>query len=142
MVSTDTASVPSAGSLSPLSGVSGVSGGVSDHSQPQEEEHSYNEEEDDPLGVKRLALSFDYLLYKIQDRVTQLAEQTHLSVERTVGDAEEQLVLVEESITRLRALTRTCDEIETEFLGVEQIGVIVREFTNRLDALERFYRRA
>lgn len=101
---------------------------------------AYNEEEDDPLGVKKLALSFDYLLFKIKERVEGLAEQTLLSVQNTRDGTDLQMVDVAKSINKLKECQQSCRQLSDEFMMIEQIGHIVEGFRGRLALLEKEFR--
>ncbi|CCH45490.1 hypothetical protein BN7_5072 [Wickerhamomyces ciferrii] len=102
-----------------------------------QQKSNYNEEEDDPLGVKRLALSFDYLLYKITEKVDSLAQQTELSVLSKKNQVDVQLIDVENSMNNLKNLIKNCDELDNEFSMVEQINYIVNDFKHRIADLEK-----
>ncbi|CDR38890.1 CYFA0S02e07998g1_1 [Cyberlindnera fabianii] len=101
---------------------------------------TYDEEEDDPLGVKKLALSFDYLMYRICTKMEAIAEKTELAVCEKEAEVNQQLVDAENSMERLRELMKACDDIEMEFAKLEQIGMFVQEFKDRIDSLEKYYK--
>lgn len=99
-------------------------------------ESSYVEEEDDPLGVKKLALSFDYLMYKISEKMETLSRQTEASVISRKDEADQDLIEVEQSMENLRELMMKCDDLDNDFTRIEQISVIVADFKQRVKALE------
>ncbi|ODQ60466.1 hypothetical protein WICANDRAFT_12805, partial [Wickerhamomyces anomalus NRRL Y-366-8] len=94
------------------------------------------EEEDDPLGVKKLALSFDYLLYKISEKMEVLAQQTESSVISRKDEAERELLDVETSANNLKDLIQKCDNLDNDFTMLEQISIIVSDFKQRIKNLE------
>lgn len=123
--------------VSEASTVNSSSEDVVSISEPQEHlESNYVEEEDDPLGVKKLALSFDYLLYKISEKMEGLAQQTEASVISRKEEADRELVDVESSMGYLKALIQKCDELDNDFSKIEQISVIVGDFKERIKDLE------
>ncbi len=99
-------------------------------------ESEYVEEEDDPLGVKKLALSFDYLLYKISEKMEVLAQQTESSVISRKDEAERELLDVETSANNLKDLIQKCDDLDNDFTMLEQISIIVSDFKQRIKNLE------
>lgn len=99
-------------------------------------ESSYVEEEDDPLGVKKLALSFDYLMYKISEKMEALSRQTEASVVSRKDEADKELVEIEESMNNLKELIKKCEDLDNDFTRIEQISVIVTDFKQRIKALE------
>lgn len=90
----------------------------------------------DPLGIKQLSLTFDYLMYKIKDRVDGIGEECQRYVEVQEQQVDEQLEAVQLAIDSLKRVIGQCDEIAAEFQMVEQIALIVRDFTDRLDKLD------
>lgn len=94
----------------------------------------------DHLQLKGLAVNFDYLMFKISDRINSLAEQTHESVlakSRAIEDEylKEQLQL-QHVLAEIDACQKDCKEIETLFAKLDQLYVFVDDFKIRLDALE------
>ncbi|ODV62234.1 Cnl1p ASCRUDRAFT_24961, partial [Ascoidea rubescens DSM 1968] len=89
--------------------------------------------DDDPLNVKQLALNFDYLIYKINDRIKSLAEETELSVSNKRYNVE---VFIEDEIqsevVKFKDLNDQLDELLNDFLKVQQIDMIVKDFKQRI----------
>jgi hypothetical protein len=111
--------------------------------EPESQDHqpNYTEEEDDPLGVKKLALSFDYLVYQITEKVQSLALQTEDTVKYKKQVAETQLNEVEESITSLNKLLKACEDLDNDFTKLEQISLIVTDFKTRIRQLESYFKK-
>ncbi|CDK24618.1 unnamed protein product [Kuraishia capsulata CBS 1993] len=93
--------------------------------------------DDDPLEVKSLALEFDYLIYKIQDRVKTLSDQTKDSVTAQKVNYENDIARINANIGQINDLVRECDLIENEFVKIEQISQIAKDFTMRLTQVEK-----
>lgn len=108
--------------------------------ESEEVEFKYNEEEDDPLGVKKLALSFDYLVYQITEKVQDLALQTEETVKYKKKLTEDQLNVVDESVLKLKALLDDCKKIDDDFTKLEQISFIVSDFKKRIRKLENYFK--
>lgn len=93
--------------------------------------------DDDPLDVKSLALEFDYLIYKIQDRVKTLSDQTKDSVTAQKVNHEKDIARINGELSEIHNLVRECALIESEFVKIEQISEIAKDFTKRLTDVER-----
>lgn len=97
--------------------------------------------DDDPLEIKDLAVKYDYLIYKINDHITNLAEITHQSIitKRNMIDEDyfnEQLHLDEE-LQNADKLIGECNLIETLFMKLDQLYMFVGDFKERISVLER-----
>lgn len=97
--------------------------------------------DDDPLELKDLAVKFDYLMYKINDRIAALSEQTHQSVV-----AKQHLIQhdyfgrqlgLDAEMARADALLAQCAELELLFMKLDQLYIFVDDFKARLAVLER-----
>lgn len=96
--------------------------------------------DDDPLGLKQLALHYDYLIYRINDHIAGLSQDTYEAVstkERAVtqeylGD---QLQLAQQ-LEDVDVLLQKCSELELEFMKVDQLKVFVGDFKERVLQLE------
>lgn len=92
------------------------------------------QEEEDLLGINKLSVDYNYLLYKIQDYVESIQLQTskicarenQLIVQDIVGD------IVDPNIEQFKELLRKCDELEQHFDMLEQIEMISLSFKDRL----------
>lgn len=92
----------------------------------------------DPLELGRLAVSFDYLLYKIDGRVSDLAESTRLAVAAHAEFADETVrsLDISELIRRLDDLLKRARAVEAEMLKIQQWERFIEDFESRLDVLE------
>ncbi|CAI4057372.1 hypothetical protein SUVZ_02G4690 [Saccharomyces uvarum] len=89
---------------------------------------------DDPLGIDKLTVDYDYLLYKIKDYVqsiqldtTELCKkQNELIVsgiiENTIG----------KNIVKFEELLKKCDELENHFEMLNQLAMITDTFKERI----------
>ncbi|CUM63094.1 uncharacterized protein PRCAT00000659001 [Priceomyces carsonii] len=97
-------------------------------------------EEDDPLELRNLAVSYDYLLFKIKDQVSTLTEITQQSVQNKQMLIEEKYfkeeLNLENEFKEIDALFRMCDEIQLNFLKLDQLVDFVADFRSRLEHLE------
>ncbi|CAH2354793.1 biogenesis of lysosome-related organelles complex 1 subunit Cnl1p [[Candida] railenensis] len=97
-------------------------------------------DEEDPLGLRNLAVQYDYLMFKINDRLSTLSDQTYQSViskqnaieNNYIGD---QLKLTEQ-IKEIDDIILSCKEIELELMKLDQIESFVSDFKERVVALE------
>lgn len=97
--------------------------------------------DDDPLALKQLAVKFDYLVYKINDQVTTLAEQTYSAVQqkqRLIDDYLHQLHL-DQHLEDADELLRRCDDLERDLIKLNQLYVFVNEFKGRISGLEKSF---
>ncbi|KAK6456267.1 uncharacterized protein RJT20DRAFT_5659 [Scheffersomyces xylosifermentans] len=95
----------------------------------------------DPLELRKLALSYDYLIYKINDHVSTLAETTYQSIQNKQQLIEknylqDQLKLDEE-MKDVDSLLKKCTQLELDFLKLDQLNMFIQDFKQRLDVLER-----
>ncbi|ODV80365.1 uncharacterized protein CANTADRAFT_34131, partial [Suhomyces tanzawaensis NRRL Y-17324] len=95
----------------------------------------------DPLEIRQLALSYDYLLYKIRDHLSSLAEDTYTAIsekERRIKAEylQDQLRLDHEFET-VNMLIESCKAIESDFLKLDQLNLFIDDFKLRLDHLEQ-----
>lgn len=99
--------------------------------------------DDDPLQIKDLAVSYDYLMYKIHDHIALLLETTFALVEakqRLIEqDYFQQQLHLDESIAEAQAQLGQCDEIELSFMKLEQLYAFVDDFKLRISRLEKEY---
>lgn len=106
--------------------------------------YGMTEPNDDPLELQKLAVSYDYLVYRINDRIAALADATFASVgakeayikKTYFGD---QLRLDEET-RRIEELVGECEAIELSFMKLEQLRGFVDGFEERLGRLERAFK--
>ncbi|WPK25114.1 hypothetical protein PUMCH_002417 [Australozyma saopauloensis] len=94
----------------------------------------------DPLQLKGLAVNFDYLMYKISDRISTLSDQTHAAVLSKANAVEndylaEQLQ-IETVLAEIETCHKDCRELEGLFAKLDQLYTFVDEFNDRLTVLE------
>ncbi|CAN3374205.1 hypothetical protein DIURU_004126 [Diutina rugosa] len=97
--------------------------------------------DDDPLELRRLAVSYDYLVFKIKDRMAALIEETERAVVLKEQAVEEeylgQKLAIGDRMEQIDQLNKRCDELEAEFARLEQLYVFVDDFKARLAALKQ-----
>lgn len=98
-------------------------------------------DEEDPLGLKELALNYDYSIYKINDYINNLSEMTFDSVSKKDKLIKqeyfhEQLNLTEE-LDQVDKLVQKCNDIELEFMKIDQLQMFINDFKLRLSAIEQ-----
>ncbi|PVH14212.1 uncharacterized protein CXQ87_002339 [Candidozyma duobushaemuli] len=97
--------------------------------------------DDDPLRIKDLAVSYDYLMYKIHDHIASLSETTFSSVEskqRLIEqDYFQQQLQLDKNIADAQALLDQCDDLELQFMKLDQLYSFVDDFKDRVARLEK-----
>ncbi|CCK69606.1 Cnl1p KNAG_0C05050 [Huiozyma naganishii CBS 8797] len=97
---------------------------------------------DDPLGINKLTMDFDYLMYKISDYVESIQLQTNEHCSRQnqliVGDIIEEVI--DKNIAEFRDLLKKCDDLETHFDMLDQLAVIAATFKERLAQISKDYK--
>lgn len=97
--------------------------------------------DDDPLEIKDLAVKYDYLIYKINDHITNLADITHESImtKRKLIDEEyfDKQLNLDEQLRSADRLLDECKQLEALFMKLDQLYMFVSDFKNRTSALER-----
>lgn len=96
--------------------------------------------DDDPLQLKQLAVNYDYLVYKINDHITTLSEQTFLLVKAKQQLTDEYFndkLRLEAEFAQIDELISHCKEIELTFMKLDQLRMFVDDFHGRLNRLER-----
>ncbi|KAG2732517.1 hypothetical protein G9P44_004934 [Scheffersomyces stipitis] len=102
-----------------------------------------SEDDPDPLELRKLALSYDYLIYKINDHVSTMADTTYqsiLSKQKLIENNyfEDQLHLQDE-LDHVETLLDNCTQLELEFMKLDQLKMFIDDFKSRLDVLELEY---
>ena len=110
------------------------------NSSPQ----SHEDDSSDPLELHKLSLSYDYLIYKINDHVALLSETTHQSVLRKQelinnDYLQDQLQLAKE-FKEIDEIMEKCRNLELDFLKLDQLGGFIGEFKERVTQLERVFK--
>lgn len=103
--------------------------------------HRMTTSDDDPLQLKALSVNFDYLMFKIHDRIASLADTTHESVvskkKLIESDYFGRQLQVDTQMASADALIQQCSELETLFMKLEQLYGFVDDFKTRVATLER-----
>ncbi|KAK6463156.1 hypothetical protein DFJ63DRAFT_334713 [Scheffersomyces coipomensis] len=141
------------GSNQSLGSSGGVSRSLSSESQPDNSRmngsnsngyttgETNSEADPDPLEIRKLALSYDYLIYKINDHISNLADTTYESITTKqklieVNYLEDQLNLSQE-LTEIDQLLDQCNQLEMEFLKLDQLQIFINDFKNRIEVIEK-----
>ncbi|QLQ80727.1 hypothetical protein HG537_0E00800 [Torulaspora globosa] len=97
---------------------------------------------EDPLGIDKLTIDYDYLVYRIQEYVASIQLETTAICRRQNELIREQIVdqVVEKNIDGLNSILGKCQELENHFEMLEQIAVISESFKMRLAQVLREYR--
>lgn len=117
---------------------------------PQEEVVTVEEQDNNSLrtdqdlndiGINRLILDYDYLLYKINDYVQSIQLRTNLLCKEQNRLIETDIIsgLINSNIEHLNYILKKCDELETHFDMMDQIDQIVQSFKNRLQSVRLEY---
>ncbi|SCU93134.1 LAMI_0E13344g1_1 [Lachancea mirantina] len=96
----------------------------------------------DPFGIDRLSVHYDYLLYRIQDYVSSIHLQT-TNVCRRQNELVEQGIIgevIDGNIEQMQKVLRQCEELENEFDKLDQIDQIVQSFHDRIKDVADSYR--
>lgn len=93
------------------------------------------------LGINRLILDYDYLLYKINDYVQSIQLRTNLLCMEQNRLIEADIIdgLINANIDHLKYILEKCDELETHFDMMDQIDQIVQSFKDRLQSIRSEY---
>ncbi|KAI5961723.1 hypothetical protein CANMA_003700 [Candida margitis] len=106
-----------------------------------ESSHVPPSQETDPLELHKLALSYDYLMFKIKDYIKILTDQTYTSVllkqDQISQDYLERQLNLPQQYEEIDKLLKTCTDLEQEFMKIDQLEMFVHDFKQRLDAIER-----
>lgn len=111
---------------------------------PQEEPGNDSQKIDqdvNDLGINRLILDYDYLLYKINDYVQSIQLRTNLLCKEQNRLIEADIIdgLINANIDHLKYILKKCDELETHFDMMDQIDQIVQSFKDRLQSIRSEY---
>ncbi|CAB4253767.1 similar to Saccharomyces cerevisiae YDR357C CNL1 Protein of unknown function [Maudiozyma barnettii] len=92
---------------------------------------------DDPLGINRLAVDYDYLMYKINDYVQSIQIQTHDICQQHEATIRNDIVegIIDKNVAEFKSLLEKCSELENYFDMLEQITFISDTFKQRLDTI-------
>ena len=105
------------------------------------DERTKSNEEEDALGINKLIVDYDYLLYKINDRVQSIQYRTDLLCKRQNQLIGDDIIrgLIDVNIDHFKHILKQCDELENHFDMMDQIDMIVQTFKNRLQDINTEY---
>lgn len=97
-----------------------------------------NSEENDLLGITRLAESFSSLTQAIDTRIGSLVQDTQESINsQTEAYREGEIAQCDETLEAMKRIMKQCDQIEQEFDKIAIIGEIAKDFQMRLAKVEK-----
>lgn len=98
------------------------------------------DQDEDPLVLKNLAVNFDYLMYKINDHISNLSEKTFNAVNAKQdfvnGEYLQKQLDLEKEINEIDLILSKCNELELDFMKLDQLYLFVQDFKSRLNSLE------
>lgn len=97
---------------------------------------------EDPLGIDKLSVDYDYLLYKISDYVTSIQMETTAICRRQNELVTEDIVegVIEKNIEGFSEVLKKCEELENHFDMLDQIAQISESFKMRLKQIIQDYK--
>ncbi|EGW34965.1 uncharacterized protein SPAPADRAFT_145674 [Spathaspora passalidarum NRRL Y-27907] len=104
-------------------------------------DNNIESDDPDPLELRKLALSYDYLMYKINDYISNLTEITYRSIQTKQGLINEEYfdkqLQLSSQFEQIDQMLTTCNQLELEFLKLDQLELFISEFKQRLGKLEQ-----
>lgn len=98
--------------------------------------HMNDTEEDDPLNVRQLGVTFDYLMFQISEKIAEISQETENDVVLLQKTSELKVNEMDKIIASLKKLIADCTELENDFERIKQLGFIVAEFKTRIDNIK------
>lgn len=100
------------------------------------------ESNEDSLGIDKLSVDYDYLLYKIADYVSSIEFQTNQICKRQNALITENILngIVDENIKNFKEILSKCEKLENYFDMLDQIYMITENFKTRLAQVARDYK--
>lgn len=97
---------------------------------------------EDPLGIDKLSVDYDYLLYKINDYVTSIQMETIAICKRHNELITDGIVegVIEKNIQGFDEILKKCQELENHFDMMDQIAQISESFKFRLKHIIHDYK--
>lgn len=97
---------------------------------------------EDPLGIDKLSVDYDYLIYRIQDYVESIGLETTRICERQNKLITEDIVAqeIDHNIQEFKRLLEKCDALENHFDMLNEIAIITESFKERLDQVVKDYK--
>lgn len=100
--------------------------------------------DDDPLKLKDLAVQYDYLMFKISDHISNLAELTYQSViskqQVIEQDYFENQLNLEKELEDSNKVIEECNKLEMVYTKLDQLYLFVDDFKTRLTQLENKFK--
>lgn len=98
------------------------------------------DKDEDPLVLKNLAVNFDYLMYKINDHISNLSEKTFNAVNAKQDFVNSEYLQkqlnLEKEINEIDLIISKCNDLELDFMKLDQLYLFVEDFKSRLNSLE------
>lgn len=96
---------------------------------------------EDQLGIDKLSVDYDYLLFKISDYVMNIQFETTAICRRHNELITQDIVegVIEENIKQFNDVLKRCEELENYFDMLEQIAQISETFKIRLQKIIQDY---
>mmetsp|Transcript_8495 Transcript_8495/g.10582 ORF Transcript_8495/g.10582 Transcript_8495/m.10582 type:complete len:109 (-) Transcript_8495:1011-1337(-) len=102
------------------------------------------DKDEDPLVLKSLAVNFDYLMYKINDHISNLSEKSYNAVSAKQDFVNEEYLQkqlnLERELQEIDEILNKCNELELDFMRLDQLYLFVEDFKSRLDSLEHGFK--
>ncbi|CCE64375.1 hypothetical protein TPHA_0H01690 [Tetrapisispora phaffii CBS 4417] len=94
-------------------------------------------ESKDNLGVDKLNVDFDYLLYKIKDYISTIELQTNEMCRKRHQLITKDIIedIVDKNIADFKELLAKCEDLENYYNMLDQIEVITGTFEERLNQI-------
>lgn len=91
----------------------------------------------DPLGINRLSVDYDYLMYKINDYVQSIQIQTNELCKQQATLVQEGVIegVIDKNVAGFKELLEKCSELNNYFDMLEQISMIAEMNKERLAAI-------
>lgn len=100
--------------------------------------------DDDPLQIKDLAVQYDYLIYKISDHISNLADLTYLSViskqQLIEEDYFENQLGLDKELDESNKMIEECNKLEMVYTKLDQLYLFVEDFKTRITYLENRFK--
>lgn len=97
-------------------------------------------ESDDPLQLKDLAVKFEYLMFKVKDHMSGLADATEEAVKLKASRVEEEYLRDQLDLGRHMAdadrLLGLCRDLDSHFMKLKELYNFAEDFKTRTAALE------
>lgn len=105
------------------------------------EQDIVEEESADTLGINKLIIDYDYLLYRINDYVQSIQYKTELVCKSQNHLINDEIIegQIDTNIEHFKEILKQCEELENHFDMMDQIDMIVKMFNERLHSITKDY---